>query len=81
MDGGRNTPGGYRSGVAFDRASRVWIAVGTNGADVSRDDGKTWSPFIEGDTAKDWNAVALPYLVGGKGKIGRIAEPAKKPTQ
>ena len=36
-------PHGYRSAVAWDADAKAWIAVGTNGSDVSYDDGKTWS--------------------------------------
>jgi photosystem II stability/assembly factor-like uncharacterized protein len=70
-------PHGYRSAVAFDPATRTWLAVGPNGADVSHDDGKTWTPLKPGkDEATDadqrWNAISLPFLVGEKGKIGRV---------
>ena len=83
VDGGKTWiaanvwPGGYRSGVAYDGERGVWVAVGTNGADFSRDDGKTWMPLVttagDGpDVANGWNAVALPYVVGGRGRIGRV---------
>jgi photosystem II stability/assembly factor-like uncharacterized protein len=36
--------GGYRSGVDW-RTSRVAVAVGPNGSDVSRDGGRTWKSF------------------------------------
>jgi len=65
-------PAGYRSAVVFDRQTRVWIAAGTTGADVSNDDGKTWTPLPTGDQPGGWNAIALPYLVGSKGKIGKL---------
>ena len=90
LDGGKTwllaatPPGGYRSAVAFDREARVWIAVGTSGADLSRDDGRTWHPLPTGanDTpasAQGWNAIALPYVVGSKGRIGRLRPEATKP--
>jgi len=72
-DGGRhwmaasNTPHGYRSAVAWCNA-KVWIAAGTNGTDISRDDGKTWQPLDNGN----WNALSLPYVVGPKGRIGKL---------
>lgn len=37
---------GYRSAVAHvPDAPRTWLAVGPTGADISRDDGATWTPF------------------------------------
>ncbi len=61
-------PHGYRSSVQWSEELRVWITVGTNGSDVSRDDGKTWLPIDNGD----WNAVSLPFVVGPKGRIARL---------
>lgn len=61
-------PHGYRSSVQWSDELRVWITVGTNGSDVSRDDGKTWLPIDNGD----WNAVSLPFVVGPKGRIARL---------
>jgi photosystem II stability/assembly factor-like uncharacterized protein len=72
-------PGGYRSSVVYDRETRAWIAAGTTGADISKDDGKTWTPLPTSDQPGGWNAIALPYLVGSKGKIGKIVSPAVKP--
>jgi photosystem II stability/assembly factor-like uncharacterized protein len=89
MDGGKTwlastrPPAGYRSAVAFDREARVWIAVGTSGADLSRDDGKTWRPLLADgstpDLAQGWNALALPYVVGSKGRIGKLRLEALTP--
>jgi hypothetical protein len=42
--------------------------VGTNGSDVSRDDGKRWQPLDDGN----WNALSLPFVVGPKGRIARL---------
>ncbi len=66
-------PGGYRSAVAFDRSAQAWLAVGPNGADVSRDDGKSWTA-LTGETAAGWNAISLPFVVGPKGRVGRVME-------
>ena len=89
LDGGKTwlpattPPGGYRSAVAFDRETRIWIAVGTSGADLSRDDGKTWHPLPPGsgagEVAQGWNAIALPYVVGSRDKIGRLRPESLKP--
>jgi len=73
-DGGRHwaaashPPHGYRSAVAWDGTTKSWIAVGTNGSDISKDDGKTWQPLDDGN----WNALSLPYVVGPKGAIGKL---------
>jgi photosystem II stability/assembly factor-like uncharacterized protein len=61
-------PHGYRSAVAWDAADKVWITVGTNGSDVSSDDGKTWAFFDSGK----WNALSLPWGVGPEGRIGKL---------
>ena len=74
----KTPPAGYRSSVVFDRETRVWIAAGTTGADVSKDDGATWTPLPTGDQT-GWNAIALPYLAGSNGKIGIIHLKTAKP--
>ncbi|MGH9643663.1 MAG: hypothetical protein ACRD3Q_14725 [Terriglobales bacterium] len=70
-----NPPHGYRSAVTWDRAHKAWIAVGTNGSDISFDDGKSWKRLDDGN----WNGVALPFAVGPKGRIGRIEDSALSP--
>lgn len=61
-------PHGYRSAVQWSDALKAWIAVGANGSDVSRDDGKTWQPLDDGN----WNAVSLPFAVGPNGHIAKL---------
>lgn len=61
-------PHGYRSAVAWNDALKAWIAVGTNGSDISHNDGKTWAALDDGD----WNAVSLPFVVGPKGRIAKL---------
>ncbi len=79
-DGGKHwkaaakPPHGYRSAVGWDSQAGVWIAAGTNGSDVSRDDGKTWQPLDGGK----WNALSLPYVVGPDGRIGKLEAGALK---
>ena len=80
-DGGKTwhaaakTPHGYRSAVAWDEGLKAWIAAGTNGSDISYDDGKTWLPLDNGN----WNALSLPWVVGPDGRIGKLeAEKLKK---
>ena len=60
--------------VAWDAEAKAWIAAGTNGSDISYDDGKTWQPLDNGN----WNALSLPWIVGPK---GRIAELGALPTR
>jgi photosystem II stability/assembly factor-like uncharacterized protein len=84
-DGGRHwtgatkPPHGYRSSVAwYGRAgpasAKAWIAAGTNGSDVSYDDGKTWQLLDDGN----WNAISLPYVVGPHGRIAKLNPGALK---
>jgi photosystem II stability/assembly factor-like uncharacterized protein len=73
-DGGRTwtaaskPPHGYRSAVAWFSDVNAWIAVGTNGSDISSDDGKTWQPLDNGN----WNALSSPFVVGPNGRVGRL---------
>ena len=69
-------PHGFRSSVQWSEALKVWIAVGTNGSDLSRDDGKTWQPINDGN----WNALSLPFVVGPNGRIARM-NPAALPKK
>jgi hypothetical protein len=61
-------PHGYRSTVQWSEPLKLWITAGTNGSDVSRDDGRTWQPLDNGN----WNALSLPFIVGPKGRIARL---------
>lgn len=79
-------PHGYRSSVAYDPQTKTWITVGPNGTDISTDDGKNWHPIHPSQTRheapdadKNWNALSLPYVVGPKGRIGRLDPAALKP--
>ncbi|QNI36770.1 WD40/YVTN/BNR-like repeat-containing protein [Edaphobacter albus] len=79
-------PHGYRSSVAYDASTKTWITVGPNGTDISRDDGKNWqalkpSPTDAPDADKNWNALSLPFVVGPKGRIGKLRPDALKPTK
>ena len=76
-DGGRTwveprgkPPAGFRSAVAYVAAMQAWIAVGTSGSDISRDNGANWERF--GPEA--FNAVAFApsgkgWAVGPKGAV------------
>ncbi|MFZ0663259.1 MAG: glycosyl hydrolase [Acidobacteriaceae bacterium] len=61
-------PHGFRSAVAWDAAAKAWITAGTNGSDISYDDGKTWAPLDNGN----WNALSLPWAVGPHGRIAKL---------
>jgi hypothetical protein len=67
-------PHGFRSSVQWSESLQAWITVGTNGSDISRDDGKTWQPLDDGN----WNALSLPFVVGPSGRIARLNEAALK---
>jgi len=69
-------PHGYRSAVQWSEPLHLWITVGTNGSDVSRDDGKTWQPLDNGN----WNALSLPFVVGPSGRIARLNPAAIRPA-
>jgi hypothetical protein len=77
-------PHGYRSAVAYDMKSKTWITVGPNGTDISRDDGRNWTPLKPttqdaSDADKNWNALSLPFVVGPKGRIGKLRPDALNP--
>ena len=61
-------PHGYRSAVAWDAQDQAWITAGSNGSDISYDDGKTWQWLDSGN----WNALSLPFAVGPHGQIGKL---------
>jgi len=61
-------PHGYRSTVQWSESLKAWITAGTNGSDISRDDGRTWEALDDGN----WNALSLPFVVGPNGRIGRL---------
>ena len=68
-------PHGYRSAVQWSESLKLWITAGTNGSDISRDDGRTWQPLDNGN----WNALSLPFVVGPNGRIARL-NPSALPT-
>ncbi len=79
-----NPPHGYRSSVAYDPGRHAWIAVGPNGTDISFDDGRNWHALKPGakdapDADRNWNALSLPFVVGPKGRIGKLVPAALRP--
>jgi hypothetical protein len=80
-------PRGFRSSVAYDPRTRIWIAVGPNGTDISSDAGRNWRPLTpdtkRGDAAdadRSWNALSLPFVVGPNGRIGKLRPDALNPA-
>ena len=69
-------PHGYRSAVAWDARDQAWITVGSNGSDISYDDGKTWQWLDSGN----WNALSLPWAAGPHGQIGKLGTLPAKPA-
>lgn len=70
-------PHGYRSAVTYDPTQNLWITVGPNGTDISRDDGRNWTalkptPAEPPDPDQHWNALSLPFVVGPDGRIGKL---------
>jgi photosystem II stability/assembly factor-like uncharacterized protein len=84
-DGGRTwvAPGatlpGYRSGITW--TGREYVAVGPNGADVSRDDGATWTPIdTEGFDVVHATAAGTCWAAGSDGRVIRLAvSPPRRP--
>ncbi len=68
-------PHGYRSSVEWSGSLTAWIAAGTNGSDISRDDGRSWRPLDHGN----WNALSLPFIVGPNGRIAKLNPTALSP--
>jgi photosystem II stability/assembly factor-like uncharacterized protein len=79
-------PHGYRSAVAYDPATKTWITVGSNGTDISTDDGRNWRalqplPGEAPDADQHWNALSLPFAAGPHGRIGLLNPTALKPAK
>lgn len=74
FDGGQHwiaaatAPHGYRSAVEWSKELNAWTTAGSNGSDISRDDGRTWQLLDKGN----WNALSLPFAVGPNGRIGKL---------
>jgi hypothetical protein len=80
----KTPPHGYRSAVAYDAPTKTWITVGPNGTDISTDDGRNWRALTPNhdnapDADRNWNALSLPFVVGPKGRIGKLRPNALPP--
>lgn len=68
---------GYRSCVAYCQPANTFIAIGTNGIDVSTDNGVNWSRIPNFD--KGLNSIQFVknknfgYMIGSKGEIYKIS--------
>lgn len=79
-DGGRTWTvstglSGYRTVVApAPRSRSSWLAVGPRGADVSHDDGRTWTPLAGAgfDTFSFSPRGRVGWGAGARGSIGRL---------
>jgi photosystem II stability/assembly factor-like uncharacterized protein len=84
-DGGRSWaappgpgPKGFRSAVAWLPGRKLWIVTGTSGSDVSRDNGKTWTPFDNGAYhAMSFVPSGDGWAVGPQGRIARFQPPVE----
>lgn len=61
-------PSGYRSSVEWYPQAAAWITAGTNGSDISTDDGRSWRPL----ESVGGNALSMPWVVGAHGDIHRL---------
>ena len=67
-----NQPNGFRSVVANVPSTTWWIAAGTSGIDISRNNGITWEAVSEdGYHAASFGNSKVGWLAGG-GKISKI---------
>lgn len=65
---------GYRSCVAFCQPLNSFIAVGTNGIDISRDNGINWTRItdINLNSIQFVKSSNIGYMLGSKGQIYKI---------
>lgn len=68
-----NQPNGYRSVVALVPKTNWWIAAGTSGVDISKDNGQTWEAVTsDGYHVASFGSSKFGWLSGSKGRIARI---------
>lgn len=65
-------PGGYRSGSCFDAQTGHFYCTGTNGTDVSTNQGRSWEPY----SAVGANAIVAQghflWMAGNRGMVHRF---------
>ncbi len=70
----KESPLGYRSGIAFLPIKKLTLAVGPSGSDLSKDNGMTWVNF----SSVGYHAVRISpdqksvWASGGQGRIGLL---------
>lgn len=65
---------GFRSAVKYLPGTTALVAVGPSGTDISRDDGRTWSP-LEGPGFHTFSLTpdgVVGWGAGSRGRIGRL---------
>jgi hypothetical protein len=60
------------------------FTIGPNDTDVSTDSGRIWRGLKPGPTGapdadRDWNVLSQPFIVGPKGRIGKLRPNVLKP--
>jgi photosystem II stability/assembly factor-like uncharacterized protein len=70
---------GFRSAVKpVPRSKSTWIAVGPQGADLSLDDGKTWTPMAMSESLPGFDALSfapgqpIAWASGAKGALAKL---------
>jgi photosystem II stability/assembly factor-like uncharacterized protein len=71
---------GFRSSVKFVPGTKgSWVAVGPRGADLSIDDGRTWTPIAMSEPVAGFDALSFApgqrtaWASGAKGTIARLS--------
>jgi photosystem II stability/assembly factor-like uncharacterized protein len=70
-------PGASRLALGYFSPRGLWITVGPSGTDSSADDGQQWrvlqpSPEEPKDAGQNWSALSFPFVVGDRGRIGKL---------
>jgi photosystem II stability/assembly factor-like uncharacterized protein len=70
-------PGASRLALGYFSPLGLWITVGPDGTDSSDDDGQRWRALQPAqdepkDAGQNWSALSLPFVVGERGRIGRL---------
>lgn len=67
---------GYRSGVAYLKKSGLLIAIGPDGSDFSKNEGKNWQPFssVGYHAVKPSSDQKSLWASGSQGRVGRLVE-------